>query len=55
MACHGLPALVGRSGAVLNSTIGVKDEMLVYRARIADRRFSPMTDQCARISRRGST
>lgn len=52
MAFHELPALVGRRGPVLNSTIDMKDEMLVYRARIADRGFSPMSNQRVRIFRR---
>ena len=52
MACHGLSALVGCYGPVLNSTIGMKDEMLVCRARIADCSFSPMTNRRVRIFRR---
>src|SRR5205809_7690616 len=51
MARHGLPALVGGSGPVLNSTIDMKNKMLVYRARVADRGFSPMFNQGVRVFR----
>jgi hypothetical protein len=47
VTCHRLPPLVGSGGPVLNSPIGVKDQMFIYRACIADSSFSPMTDQSA--------
>ena len=51
MAGRGLPALVGRGGPILSRAIDMKDEMLVYRARIADRGFSPMSNQGVRVFR----
>src|SRR5262249_946242 len=52
MACHRLPALVGGYSPVFNSTIGMKDEMLIPRARVTDRGFLPMTHQSAPIPSR---
>ena len=45
MARHRVSALVRRHRPVFDSSIGMKDEMLVHRACIADRGFPPMTNQ----------
>ena len=43
MAGYRLSAFVGCDSPIFNSAIGVKKEMLIDRARIADGSFSPMT------------
>src|SRR6266404_5736522 len=52
MACNGFAAALRGHGPVLGCAIGLKDEMFILRTHIANRRFSPMTDQCARVFRR---
>src|SRR5581483_3321119 len=46
------PTLVRCNCPIFYSTIGIKNQMLVHGSCVADRSFSPMTDQSARIVRR---